>query len=99
MNPKPPEESQPESSPEKAPIQPDPRFFWTGHHGPPLDLGRVAPPPLPAPLLRRLGDPPGWGKTKSLAETLSSLHQETSARALELFLNREGPRPGARTTP
>jgi uncharacterized Zn finger protein len=80
--------------PEELPIEAV--AFWGG---PPPDnvTGEVIPPPLPAPVLHRLGGFPFWRGQKPLAETLTPLLSAASVRALEVLTGGQEKSPDAPT--
>lgn len=60
-----------------------PESFWEGSR-PDVDLAAIVPE-QPAPLLRRLGNPPFWRGERPIRESLESVYAEAGRAAVELL--------------
>jgi len=73
------------TEPEPDPLPADPQAFWAGSEPPPY-----VPPPsdraAAGALLRRLGDPPFWRVSLSVADSLTPAYRQATARAEALLL-------------
>ena len=68
-----------------APLPPDPSPFWQGSALPDDLTGDLAPPPVTAALLGRLGQFPFWRGRDPLFQVLAPVYGAASDRALEIL--------------
>ena len=68
----------------------DPALYWRGAPGHSEPSDPVRPPPVNAPLLRRLGGFPFWRGDEPLLETLNPVYSAASDAGLAVFLAQRG---------
>ena len=64
----------------------DPASFWRGMPIAGGIIGDVAPPALPAPVLRRLGPFPFWRGEEDLLEALARSYRAATERGMQVYL-------------
>jgi uncharacterized Zn finger protein len=68
------------------PLSADPERFWQGDSLPDDIFGEVAPPPVSAPPLRRVGNFPFWRGRERLFDALEPVYEAASQRGLDAFV-------------
>ena len=76
----------PAMPPVSEPINPSAGAFWDGAALPPGWLGEIRTPPLPAALLKRLGNFPLWRGNEHILDALTPIYIRASKRAEETVL-------------
>jgi uncharacterized Zn finger protein len=72
-----------------APIKPSAEEFWEGATLPPGWLGEVRTPPLPAALLKRLGNFPFWRSNERILDALMPIYVRASVHAEAALLEKQ----------
>lgn len=67
-------------------LQAEPTVFWQGNPVPDDLFGEIQPPPVTAPLLRRLGSLPFWRGSEDFHVAMERIYQAASGPGLEVFL-------------
>ena len=73
------------------PLLPDLQAFWEGQELPPDFFGEVAPPPVAAPLLKRLGSFPFWRGSERFVEAMERIYLDAGAAGLRAFVGEDQP--------
>ncbi|MEO5333494.1 MAG: MucR family transcriptional regulator [Magnetococcus sp. YQC-5] len=67
------------------PLPTDPDAFWRGGAIPPDLFGEVAPPPVDAAILKRLGSIPLWRGKNPLLEVLGGIYPRAAQKGMAIF--------------
>jgi uncharacterized Zn finger protein len=74
------------AAPPSEPLPADPARFWGGEQLPADFFGPVQTPPVPAGLVKRLGNFPFWRGNERFLDALEPIYRQAGWRGLELFL-------------